>query len=60
MRRLTITETFTKNSESVQRSKLRVDTRKWLMSKLAPKKYGEKVDLEHSGEVAIKRVVSDI
>ena len=48
------------NSEFVQRSKLRVDTRKWLMSKLAPKKYGEKVDLNHSGEVAIKRVVSDI
>jgi hypothetical protein len=45
------------NSEFVQRSKLRVDTRKWLMSKLAPKKYGEKVDLNHSGEVAIKRVM---
>src|SRR6185312_6405316 len=27
------------NNEAIQRSKLRVDTRKWLMSKLAPKKY---------------------
>lgn len=26
----------------VQRSKLMVDTRKWLMSKMAPKKYGDK------------------
>lgn len=27
--------------EHIQRSKLRVDTRKWLMSKMMPKKYGE-------------------
>ena len=33
--------------EHISRSKLRVDSRKWLMSKLAPKKYGDK--LEHSG-----------
>lgn len=31
------------DSEAIQRSKLRVDTRKWLASKKAPKKYGEKV-----------------
>lgn len=29
--------------EVVARSRLRVDTRKWLASKLAPKKYGDKV-----------------
>ena len=28
--------------EVIARAKLRVDTRKWLMSKLAPKKYGDK------------------
>lgn len=38
------------NSEHIQRSKLRVDTRKWLMSKLAPKKYGEKVTHAHGGD----------
>lgn len=37
--------------EHVSRSKLRVDARKWLMSKLLPKKYGDKQQLEHSGEV---------
>lgn len=37
------------NSEYINRSRLRVDTRKWLMSKLAPKKYGEKLDI--SGNV---------
>jgi hypothetical protein len=30
------------NSEFVARSRLRVDTRKWLASKLAPKIYGDK------------------
>jgi len=29
--------------ENIQRSKLRVDARKWIASKLLPKKYGDKV-----------------
>ena len=33
------------NGEAVQRSKLRIDSRKWLLSKLMPKKYGDKLDL---------------
>ena len=37
------------NTEAIQRSKLRVDTRKWLASKMAPKKYGDKVTQEHTG-----------
>ena len=38
------------NNEAIQRSKLKVDTRKWAMSKLAPKKYGDsnKIDLNVS------------
>lgn len=32
------------DSEHVQRSKLRVDARKWAASKLAPKKYGDRLD----------------
>lgn len=35
------------DTDVIQRSRLRVDTRKWLMSKLAPKKYGDKLDLNH-------------
>lgn len=31
------------NHEHISRSKLRVDARKWLMSKMAPKKYGDKL-----------------
>lgn len=31
------------NSEFIQRSKVKIDSRKWLMGKLKPKKYGEKL-----------------
>lgn len=31
------------NSEHVQRSRLRVDTRKWYLSKVLPKKFGDKI-----------------
>ena len=36
--------------EHVQRSRLRVDTRKWAAGKLAPKRYGDRLDLKHSGK----------
>lgn len=36
--------------EHVTRSRLRVDSRKWLLSKLMPKKYGEKTALELTGK----------
>ena len=31
------------NSEHIQRSKLRIDTRKWALAKMNPKKYGDKM-----------------
>ncbi len=37
------------DQDVVARSRLRVDTRKWLMSKLAPKKYGDKITQEVTG-----------
>ena len=33
--------------EVVDRSKLKVDTRKWLLSKALPKLYGDKLDVKH-------------
>lgn len=33
------------NNEWINRSRLRVDTRKWIASKLLPKKYGDKLDV---------------
>lgn len=38
------------NSEVVARSRLRVDTRKWYLSKLAPKKYGDALKLSGDAE----------
>ena len=34
----------------VQARKLQVDTRKWVLSKMLPKKYGDKLDLTSDGE----------
>jgi hypothetical protein len=34
------------NAVNVQRSRLQVDARKWIASKLKPKKYGEKLDID--------------
>lgn len=39
------------DSAAVARNRLRVDARKWYASKLAPKKYGDKIEQEHSGEM---------
>ncbi len=38
------------NGEHIQRSRLRVDTRKWLASKMYPKKYGDKVETTLRGD----------
>lgn len=50
--------------EVIGRSRLRVDARKWLASKMAPKKYGDKVTAEHvgpdGGPVQFERVVREI
>lgn len=37
------------DSTAVARNRLRVDARKWAASKLKPKKYGERQQMEHSG-----------
>ena len=48
------------DAEWINRSRLRVDTRKWLMSKLAPKKYGDKIthagDSDQPLEVVVRRI----
>lgn len=41
------------DNEVINRSRLRVDTRKWLMARMAPKKYGDKVtqDVQLDGKI---------
>src|SRR4051794_16693229 len=47
------------NHEHIQRSRLRVDARKWLMARMAPKKYGDKVVLAGDAENPMQ-VISQI
>jgi len=37
----------------IARSRLRVDSRKWMLSKMLPKIYGDKIQTEHSGGVSV-------
>jgi|SRR5687768_6311312 len=48
------------NHEYITRSKLRVDARKWYASKLAPKKYGDKIVNEHQGGDPDKPILKNI
>lgn len=52
------TESWAENGEAIQRSKLRIDARKWMAGKLQPKKYGEKV--MHAGADGTGPVVVEI
>ena len=47
------------NTEHVQRSRLRLDTRKWMLSRMLPKKYGDKIvdeDIGNDNEIEIRVV----
>lgn len=47
------------NSEWINRSRLRVDARKWIASKLLPKVYGDKVEVEHSGKLMLESLLGE-
>lgn len=40
-------------SEDPQSRRIKVDARKWVASKLKPKKYGDRIHNEHSGNVTL-------
>jgi hypothetical protein len=41
------------NGEHLQRSRLRIDARKWMAGKLRPKVYGDKADLNVTGGLSV-------
>ena len=47
---------WVENGEHIQRSRLRVDARKWMVGKMNPKKYGDKLDVNHGGAIAVTGV----
>ena len=48
------TGTETTTGDMVEHRRLRIETRKWLMAKMAPKKYGDKIELGGSLDVNSK------
>lgn len=40
--------TETTTGDMIEHRRLQVETRKWMVGKLAPKKYGDKIDLTHA------------
>jgi hypothetical protein len=46
--------------DHIQRAKLRVETRKWMLGKMAPKKYGDKQQIEHSGNLTLEALVAGV
>ena len=48
--------TFKEKGDMVDRSRLRIDARKWAAGKLRPKVYGDKIEHEHAGGVTIEVV----
>ena len=48
------------DSDHIQRSRLRIETRKWLSSKLKPKKYGEKLQLGGDAENPLTLAIKEL
>lgn len=47
------------NRGNPARDRLRVDTRKWLLSKALPKTYGDRIDVEHSASDELLAALDD-
>ena len=50
-------ETIDLSATAVARNRLRVDTRKWMLSKMLPKVYGDKLQLAGDENAPIKTVI---
>lgn len=48
------------DSTAVARNRLRLDARKWLLSKMAPKRYGDKLETVLSGGVTVRKAAADM
>lgn len=48
----------TMEGDMIEHRRLQVDTRKWYLSKLAPKRYGDRLHQEHSGAISLEGLVS--
>lgn len=53
-------EEIARTEEDVSRARLIVDTRKWYLSKVMPKKYGDKMDLTTDGKALTINISQEI
>lgn len=51
---LTIADDCSHDKGAVMKAKLQIESRKWIMARMAPKKYGEKVNVDVSGTTEVK------
>lgn len=56
---LSIADDVEVDQASVAKARLQIDTRKWLSSKLKPKKYGDKIEHEHKGDMVVTLTSKD-
>ena len=45
--------TIADTEEDPAKARVRIDARKWYAGKMRPKVYGDKIDMNHSGQVAL-------
>ena len=41
------------NHDVIARARLRIDTRRWMLGKMQPKVYGDKLDVNHGGGITV-------
>lgn len=41
----------------VERAKLMIETRKWIMGKMKPRKYGDKTQIDHAGTITLASLI---
>jgi hypothetical protein len=44
------------DQEAMARTRLRIETRKWVLGKMRPKKYSDKLQVDHSGKVTHRNI----
>ncbi len=42
------------DKNAIAKARLRIDTRKWTLAKMSPNKYGDKLDVNHGGNVIVE------
>jgi hypothetical protein len=47
---ITIADSQENDINAIQRNRLQIDARKWVLGKMNPKKYGDKIDMTSGGE----------